>query len=234
MKKLFLMLAMMLPMCVFTMCTKENNDKLIENKFIEYARVNFDDPKSLHQIVSIQVKDTLSTMKLKNMWYDLSYKIDSMQKVNKDLQECNLNLVSKDDISLKIKKNKELKYKLSESLLTIYENANTSMNLLKEYTPIDSLEFSNLPDTTIIFREIKYREEDENGRLKIKSAYCASDLGLNTIIFSCSGEEDCVDEATWELFHNISHEVEYKTKAIHLEIDYYKNLMYMKHLVQDK
>lgn len=67
-------------------CTPSNNDK-VQTAFKEYVKNNFDDPNSLEQIVSIEMGDTFSTTKIKELWDKTKKQVDSIRSVDSLLSD---------------------------------------------------------------------------------------------------------------------------------------------------
>lgn len=75
-------IAFCMALCLCMGCQKSNEDKVIE-AFKEYASMNFDDPNSLKEIVSVDSVDTFSTIIIKEYIGEIYHKYDSIGKVRK-------------------------------------------------------------------------------------------------------------------------------------------------------
>jgi len=77
---------------LFSSC-KQSNEKLIKTEFKKYIQNNFDDPKSVKEIVSIEITDTISVEKIRFIM-DMNLKVFHLtDSLNKLRDELNLNSI---------------------------------------------------------------------------------------------------------------------------------------------
>ena len=170
----------------FVACTTPSNEKLVENSFKEYVQMNFDDPSSLQEILSVTICDTVSseiTQKMVEDFLHASIDFEMKQRNHLDsLQNIFLtfmkNAGNKEFRKLKsmYEGNENILALLLEVMVDVDKDTKyiTSADYLKTKTLQQSLEETvtelNNDSTFILVYEIKTRILTE-GDLKIEKYY---------------------------------------------------------------
>lgn len=162
-------------------CSKPTQKDLIEKAFKEYVNINFDDPKSLKEIVSIEVSDTAynAILELVGKLHELDSIIvacDSLYNPNTSLDKFTQDLKKQQHLI------NDMSYYDKEKIIeTANKCVNSGIKLVtynknayrQKLESTDST-FNRLSPTNIILYKIHAREEyDKN--LKLKNYYALAD-----------------------------------------------------------
>lgn len=171
----------------FVSCADNSPKGKIEKAFREYVKKNFDDPKSLEEITSVDVIDTIN---IHDFISDIGKLIMICEKKDSVCEETYSMITNAVSSIRNFRSNNRVSEKYSKYIDDVNKRRNTfiwKINKKEGYTYKDN--FQNMirntseSDTIILCSEIKYRIKEESG-VKLKSIYALHDtLYNNTQIY---------------------------------------------------
>lgn len=173
-------------LAIIVSCSKPTNEDKIKKSFEKYVEINFNDPRDLKEITSVELVDSFSTKDFKNKVKECFEIQDSVVQLYNSLEKRLNELVNTTPYGVGyfgiIPKREEAMNLLSQNASQLGNMIRRiSMGILKDSEEFEYLQ--NFPDTTIYCYELKYRIND-NGKLVIKSIYANADEKAEQINYS--------------------------------------------------
>ena len=220
MKKFFSFALFFLLFMNLLSCSKSKEDK-INAAFKDYVQNNFDDPSQFVEVVSIETKDTFSTINYKKVYRDLCERVDTLNKIsNQQKLEIDsfmekyggrLFSISGFDETFQemIDANKQYTNYMEQYVLpSIYRGETTDMLVADE--------FDNLRDTIFLISDVKYRVK-RSGELMLETIKCFCDTCHNHFFF---GNQEISDDDYLKVFYELfSKNSDYMKKQIELKTE---------------
>lgn len=217
MKKFFSFALFFLLFMNLLSCSKSKEDK-INAAFKDYVQNNFDDPSQFVEVVSIETKDTFSTIKFKKIYRELCERDDTLNKLSDQLK------VEIDAIKEKYGRTKLLSipgfYDAFQGMIDAsdkfidYTTPHLAAIMTKEIMNAD--DFDKQRDTILYISDIKYRVKHSDG-LKLETIKCYSDTSYNNITFGTQMVKG--DDYVKKFYDIFSKNSDYRINLIDLKTD---------------
>lgn len=181
MKKILLLMFIAM---AFVSCADNSPKGKVEKAFKDYVSKNFDDPKSLKEIVSIDVNDTINIHNIIYYTGELIMVCDKKDSLCESTYNAITNAIKGTN---EIKRNHRVKEKYDKYISAVNKRRDSfiwRINKKDGFSYKDNLKSmiknTRNSDTIFICSEIKYRNI-ENGDIKLKSIYALHDTLYNNI-----------------------------------------------------
>ncbi len=163
-------------------CVQSNEDK-IRTAFSEYVKNNFDDPSQFKEIVSIDSLDTISTIKIKELFNELIITRKRTYEIGDSIEKINFKYINDDKLKSQLGQSSEF-MALAQKVIELneYYIYLSDKNLSMIDAEAEWKEIQSHKDTVFYNQRLTYRVNYNDG-LKLKTCFVYFDTLYNNITF---------------------------------------------------